>query len=74
MPHFGWLNEANACMKQLLACFHGGILWLDKPVPVTVALISEIMGLPKEGPNLFQYFKGKDNSRNLATKLTSILG
>ena len=26
MPHFGRLNEAHACLKQLLACFHGGML------------------------------------------------
>ena len=29
MPHFDHLNEAHACVKQLLACFHGGMLWLD---------------------------------------------
>ena len=26
MPHFGRLNEAHACVKQLLDCFHGGML------------------------------------------------
>ena len=26
MPHFGQLNEAHACIKELLACFHGGKL------------------------------------------------
>ena len=33
MPHFGWLNKENACTKHLLACFHGEVLWLDRPDP-----------------------------------------
>ena len=48
MMHFGRSTEVNACMKQLLACFHGGFLWLDKPVDVIVGNISEITGLPKD--------------------------
>ena len=32
MPHFGRLNEENACVKKLLACFHVGMLWLNKPI------------------------------------------
>ena len=39
MPHFGRLVEANTCAKKLLACFHGGYLWLERPVPVTNVLI-----------------------------------
>ena len=63
MPHFGRLNEANACVKQLLACFHGGTLWLDTPIEVTVDLIAEITGLPKDGIDPSQYFKGQDNDK-----------
>ena len=50
MLHFWWLNEVNACIKHLLACFHGGILWLETTVTIMVDLISDIMGLPKDGP------------------------
>ena len=50
MLHFWWLNEVNACIKHLLAYFHGGILWLETTVTIMVDLISDIMGLPKDGP------------------------
>ena len=40
MPHFGRLNESNACVKQLLARFHGGTLCLDTPIVFTVDMIS----------------------------------
>ena len=69
MPHFGWLNEANACVKQILVCFHGGTFWLDTPIVITVDLISEITGLPMDGLDPSQYFKGRDNDKRLATWL-----
>ena len=47
MPHFGRLNEAHVCVKQLLACFHGGTRWLNLPIPITVDLIASITSLPK---------------------------
>ena len=56
-------------MKQLLACFHGGYLWLDELVEVTVGLISEITGLPKDEPDSSQYICSKDNDQKLAMTL-----
>ena len=50
MSHFGYLAEANACVKQLLACFNSGYLWLDDSVLVTMELILAITRLPKHGP------------------------
>ena len=47
MPYFGHLNEAHACVKQLLACFHGGTIWLNTLIPITVDLIASIIGFPK---------------------------
>ena len=49
MPHFGQLNEENVCVKQILVCFHGGILWLEMPILIMVELILEITELPKYG-------------------------
>ena len=49
MPHFGRLNESHACFRQLLTCFHRGMLWLNTPIPVIVDLIASITGLPKAG-------------------------
>ena len=60
MPHFGRLNEAHACAKQLLACFHAGMLWLNTLIPVTVDLISCITGFPKAGEDTAQYIHGRD--------------
>ena len=55
MPLFGQRTEVNARMKQMLACFYGGYLWLDDLVAFTMELISEIMGIPKYGPDPSQY-------------------
>jgi hypothetical protein len=49
LPHFGRGQYATACIKQLLAVTHGGDIWLDKPVPITVELIAQITGLPRQG-------------------------
>ena len=49
IPHFGILAEVNACIKNLLEFFHEGYLWLDTKVPVTMQLISQIIGFPMKG-------------------------
>ena len=74
MPHFGWLNEAHACVKQLLACFHGGTLWLTTLIPVTVDLIAIITGLSKVGEDPTQYIYGRDTDKKLAKKLNEHFG
>ena len=61
--------EVNACVKQLLSCFHGGYLWLDTKLPITVDLISYITGFHKEGIDPYQYFRGKDNDKKLDARL-----
>ena len=58
MPHFGHLNEAHACVKKLLACFHGGMIWMTMSIPITVELIASITGLPKGGEDPAQYIHG----------------
>ena len=39
MPHFSRTTPVKMYVKQLLVCFHGGYLWLDKPYEVTVDLV-----------------------------------
>jgi hypothetical protein len=39
----------KSCVKQLLVVTHGGDIWLDKPFPITVDIIAQIIGLPKWG-------------------------
>jgi hypothetical protein len=50
--------------KQLLAVTHGGDIWLDKPVPITVELIAQIIGLPIRvmDPSLFLDEKNKEKA------------
>jgi hypothetical protein len=38
-------------VKKLLERVHGGILWMDRLVPINVDLIVEIMGLPTNVEN-----------------------
>jgi hypothetical protein len=42
IPHFGHGKHINGCVKQLLERVHGGILWMDRPVPINVDLITTI--------------------------------
>ena len=69
MLHFGRLAEVNPYVKDLLSCCHGGYLWLDAKIPITIDLISQVIGLPKVGVDPCQYFKGKDNDKKLVVRL-----
>ena len=74
MPHFGRLNEADTCVKQLLACFHGGMLWLNIPIPITVNLNVSIIGLLNPKEDLAQYIHGRDTDKKLAKQLKEHFG
>jgi hypothetical protein len=43
--HFGRDKYVNACVKQLLALVHGGVLWMEKLISIDVDLIADITGL-----------------------------
>jgi hypothetical protein len=64
IPHFGRGQYATACVKQLLAVTHGGDIWLEKPVPITVEIIAQIIGLSTWGmdPALILDDKYKENT------------
>jgi hypothetical protein len=66
IPHFGWSNEANACIKFLLTCMHGGYLWLDKPILIDTKPIARIIGLPMQGQDQNSLFAEKKTDRNLS--------
>ena len=74
MPHFLQLNESHACVKKLLACFHGGTLWLNMLILVTVDLIASITGLSKAGEDPVQYIRGRDTDKKLAKQLNECFG
>jgi hypothetical protein len=41
IPHFGCGKKVGLCIKQLVTHVHGGILWMDRPVQIDVAMISK---------------------------------
>jgi hypothetical protein len=51
IPHFGRHQEVNACVKLLLASYHGGYLWLKCRITIDMALINRIIGLSMQGPD-----------------------
>jgi hypothetical protein len=54
----------TAYVKKLLEVTHGGDIWLDKPIPITVDLITQITGLPTRGmdPALILDDKSKEKA------------
>ena len=70
IPHFGRSNEINAAVKVLLSCIHGGHLWLDHGVDITIDLIHRIMGLTKTSIDPMAHFVRKDQDKKLAARLT----
>jgi hypothetical protein len=66
IPHFGRGQYATTCIKQLLAVMHGGDVWLDKPVPITIELIAQITGLPIQGMDPMLILDDKSKEKALA--------
>jgi hypothetical protein len=73
-PQFGWVKHINACVKQLLARVHGGSLWMDRPVPITVDLISTITGLPTDGKNIEQYLEDETRAKAISNEIKTKYG
>jgi hypothetical protein len=64
LPHFGIGQYATTCIKIFFAVTHGGDIWMDKIVPITIEIIAQITGLPIQGmdPALFLDDKTKDKA------------
>jgi hypothetical protein len=59
IPHFGHDMNFSLCVKTLVAYIYGGILWMDRPVQIDVALISKITVLPIVGAYPEEYLENK---------------
>jgi hypothetical protein len=68
IPHFGRGQYASSCIKQLLVVMHGGDVWLDKPIAITVELITQITGLTTGGMDPVLILDNKCSTPFLATK------
>jgi hypothetical protein len=74
IPHFGRGQYAMTCVKKLLAVMHGGDIWLDKPVPITVELITQITGLPTGGMDPALILDDKSKEKTLAEEMKKKYG
>jgi hypothetical protein len=74
IPHFGRVNDVNACVKQLLALVHGGVLWMDRLVSIDVYLIAEITSFPTDGENPEQYLDDKTKEKVVVEDMKKTYG
>jgi hypothetical protein len=74
LPHFVRGQYATACVKQLLEVMHGGDIWLDKPIPITVELIAQITGLPSRGMDPGLILDDKSKEKALAEEMKKKYG
>jgi hypothetical protein len=50
-------------MNQLLVRVHGGFLWMERPFPIDVELILNIIGFPTDGVKPEKYLDDKTKER-----------
>jgi hypothetical protein len=58
-------KNVGLCVKQLLARIHGGILWMDRPVPIDISLIAKITGFPTIGTQPEEYLENKAQEKEI---------
>jgi hypothetical protein len=74
IPHFDRHQEVNACVKLLLASYHGGYLWLDRYITVDPTLINRITRLSMLGLDPHEYYPRKTADPALAQKIKEAYG
>jgi hypothetical protein len=74
IPHFGRGQYAMAGIKKLLLVTHGVDVWLDKPVPITIELITKIIGLPIRGMDPMLILDDKSKEKALAKEMKNKYG
>jgi hypothetical protein len=63
-----------ACIKKMLASMHGGDIWLDKPIPINVELITQITCLPTGGMDPVVILDNKSKEKTLAEEMKKKYG
>jgi hypothetical protein len=74
IPHFGRRKHINGCVKQHLARVHGGVLWMDRPMPINVYLIATIIGFPKDGEKQEKYLEDKTKEKAIFDEIKEKYG
>jgi hypothetical protein len=57
------------CVKQLLARVHGGILWMERSVPIDVDPIAKITGFPTNDVKPKDYLDNKSRDKEIAKEV-----
>jgi hypothetical protein len=63
IPHFRHGKNVGLCVKKLLARVHGGILWMDKLVPIDMYLIANIKRFITSGVKPEDYLDNKSRDK-----------
>jgi hypothetical protein len=74
IPHFGHGKHINESVKKILETMHGGILWMDSPIPINVDLIVSIIGLPTDGEMLEKYLEEKMKEKSISDEIKEKYG
>jgi hypothetical protein len=53
---------------------HGGIIWIDRPIPINVDLIATITGLPTDGEKPKQYLEDKTKEKSISDEIKAKYG
>jgi hypothetical protein len=72
--HFERGKYINGCVKQFLARVHGGILWMDRPVPINFDLIVDITGIPIDGEKPKKYLEEKAREKSISNEIKEKYG
>jgi hypothetical protein len=72
--HFRCGKHINGCVKQLLARVHGGILWMDRSVPINVDLIAAITRIPTNEENPEKYLEDKTKAKSISDEIKAKYG
>jgi hypothetical protein len=65
ISHFGCGKNVGLCVKQLLAKVHGGILLIDRLVPINMNLIDKIIGFPTNREQQEDYLDNKNIDKEI---------
>jgi hypothetical protein len=74
IQHFDKHQKVSACVKLLLASYHGGYLWLNRRITIDPVLINMIIGISMQGPNPHEYYPGKTADYALSQKIKEAYG
>jgi hypothetical protein len=69
IPHFGWTQEINACIKMILIFVHGGYMWLDREVSINKYLIVHITNISLQGEDPYLLFFDKKNEKYITERM-----